>query len=489
MDTSQIVHLSLNLVAVAAFMAVGALMVKRRVPPAQMGGPFISIGILFTFAGILHGLLGFDTGDIEGSVPTLLDGIKTAFLTSVVGMGLAILARVYAIATAREDGPSGPSGEQFIAVMREQQTTLARIEKSMGGDGDHSILTQLRLANSTMTSLKAETTGMRTDLNAFARKLSEQSTDAIITALENVIRDFNTQLNEQFGDNFKQLNQGVERLVGWMEQHERLITASHQALRVATQSLNTTSTTLTHSAKSMKTAASSMSQVEQASKAVFQVARDTAVVVSELSRRLSGLSGDSQALAQSAASLHNAITQLNEANKGLTKALDAWHGLANESAGATAQVQAMVRSVAEHSQAVRAEHEGLIKQLRVRTQRMAKELMNAQQQFFRVQEAQLDAAAKRHGEALAAAHRSVMEQAQQDLRRSGELNHESIQNQLRTLDRGLEEELTKALQAMAGKLASLSEKFAADYRPLTEQLARVVRLAEDVERQRGGRRG
>lgn len=47
---------------------------------------FASLGVLGTFVGITFGLLFFDTYDLEKSVPALLDGMKSAFFTSIVGM-------------------------------------------------------------------------------------------------------------------------------------------------------------------------------------------------------------------------------------------------------------------------------------------------------------------------------------------------------------------------------------------------------------------
>jgi hypothetical protein len=49
----------------------------------------VSLGILGTFSGIVIGLWQFDTTDIEGSVPKLLDGLKLAFLTSIFGIGIS----------------------------------------------------------------------------------------------------------------------------------------------------------------------------------------------------------------------------------------------------------------------------------------------------------------------------------------------------------------------------------------------------------------
>jgi GTPase involved in cell partitioning and DNA repair len=54
----------------------------------------MSIGIFGTFVGILLGLLDFDTHNIEASVPVLLDGLKTAFITSLFGIGLNVILSV-----------------------------------------------------------------------------------------------------------------------------------------------------------------------------------------------------------------------------------------------------------------------------------------------------------------------------------------------------------------------------------------------------------
>lgn len=45
-----------------------------------------TLGVLGTFAGITLGLLFFDTKDLTQSIPLLLDGLKTAFFTSLAGM-------------------------------------------------------------------------------------------------------------------------------------------------------------------------------------------------------------------------------------------------------------------------------------------------------------------------------------------------------------------------------------------------------------------
>jgi hypothetical protein len=54
----------------------------------------INIGVLGTFTGIVLGLLDFDTQNIIESVPPLLEGLKLAFLTSILGLSLSVFLSV-----------------------------------------------------------------------------------------------------------------------------------------------------------------------------------------------------------------------------------------------------------------------------------------------------------------------------------------------------------------------------------------------------------
>lgn len=61
----------------------------------QLPSVISTLGVLGTFLGITKGLMSFDTKDLDKSIPLLLDGLKTAFFTSLLGMlGSLILNRV-----------------------------------------------------------------------------------------------------------------------------------------------------------------------------------------------------------------------------------------------------------------------------------------------------------------------------------------------------------------------------------------------------------
>jgi len=54
----------------------------------------VSVGVLGTFVGIFIGLQNFNPEDIMHSVNDILSGLKTAFFTSIVGMGVALILSV-----------------------------------------------------------------------------------------------------------------------------------------------------------------------------------------------------------------------------------------------------------------------------------------------------------------------------------------------------------------------------------------------------------
>jgi len=57
-------------------------------------GTLVGLGLLGTFLGLTFGIKDFDSSDaqhIQGSIETLLGGMGTAFLTSLIGMGLSIV--------------------------------------------------------------------------------------------------------------------------------------------------------------------------------------------------------------------------------------------------------------------------------------------------------------------------------------------------------------------------------------------------------------
>lgn len=145
----------------------------------------VSLGVLGTFVGIAIGLFTFDTLNVKDSMPQLLEGLKTAFITSGVGIFFSIIISIFK--------PQKKADSSIDTIVLNQERIIQTLEKSL----EHIAKT----ANSEMVS-----------------------------QLEKIVKDFNNNLNEQFGDNFKQLNMAVKSMIVWQENYKSSIKEYEESL-------------------------------------------------------------------------------------------------------------------------------------------------------------------------------------------------------------------------------------------------------------------
>lgn len=191
-------------------------------------GPTIltTTGIFATFFGIALGLADFDAANIQASIPTLLAGLKTAFWASVAGVGGALTIKFRHFFTNTEQKTTD-SENQEKATSADLVELLQNIQQSLVGNNDSTLVSQLKLTrqdtNDRLDTIK------NIQLESL-RKLSEIGSKPLVETLRDVIKDFNSKLTEQFGDNFKQLNEAVGKLLIWQSQykaHIETITERH----------------------------------------------------------------------------------------------------------------------------------------------------------------------------------------------------------------------------------------------------------------------
>lgn len=254
-------------------------------------GIIAALGIIGTFFGIFMGLMGFNSNDLEASVPNLINGMRTAFFTSLLGLTLSNILRVVkAYKNSRlnkknsnkEDDVSleriaelmnliknsvVQSNEELVNNIKEmnkgQETTQKKNEESMDrmvkalvGDSETSMTTQMKLLRTDLVDSQREAQNLLnngldkmvtqlgnlvesnnsiskeiekgneeliTEFRSFAEDMAENNMKAFIDAIEKSIKDLNTQLKEQFGENFKQLNIAVEKLLEWQIHYKETV--------------------------------------------------------------------------------------------------------------------------------------------------------------------------------------------------------------------------------------------------------------------------
>ncbi|MBN8549113.1 MAG: hypothetical protein J0M12_07360 [Deltaproteobacteria bacterium] len=168
--------------------------------------PIVSIGLFGTFFGVLVGLYGFDTKDITKSVPHLLEGLKFAFAISVLGMFLSLSLSII---------------EKFTGQVGEDADVLRSIEQKMGSllatiEAPSAMVREFREMKS---FLKEHLGQINSSLEKALLQLAKGATSEVIQALQTIITEFNKNLEDQFGENFKELNVACHKLVQWQEKY------------------------------------------------------------------------------------------------------------------------------------------------------------------------------------------------------------------------------------------------------------------------------
>ena len=359
-----------NVTLVIVLSLVGVMLVWGIIKPTRRGrivalfpNLAVSLGILGTFVGVLIGLWRFDVTDISNSIPVLLGGLRTAFITSIAGLIVSIILKgVYAHADSQAD----PDPE-------------------------------------------------REALESFARQLAELSTTTIAETLKNVVEDFNAHLNELVSESFRELSSAMVKLTEWQQNYR-------ESMDDMEGNIKHLMSTMTESVGILERAARDIAQIDDRFASITRSSAELAVVGRDLAAIAENLGEQSSVLRESLVAIQKVGEDARSVLPSMSTHIDALTGQLEES------VQQATQGLSSQSARVL--------------------------EFVEDAIGRIESADQKQAEAVSAS--------------------------LRELDRSLEDQLTKALNSLAGRMASLSAKFAEDYGPLTEHLREVVRIAETV---------
>lgn len=407
----------------------------------------ISMGILGTFLGIFLGLMKFDPDDIKNSVPNLIGGMQFAFGSSVAGMFFALLIKakfifinkkmreersretteenaydiesvLNAILEIRSSVSGGKDSllAQFQSLREDLNEDVKKISKAISGDDDSSVVTQVKLFRG---ESRDELKKMNQAVDKFYDEIAGKSTDVLLEALKIIIADFNKNLNEQFGENFKELNQAVGKILEWQNQYREQL-----AIMIEAQG---------QTSENMRIATNAFNELMEKAKSLTTIGTDFRVIVNDLSSLL-------QALEQQRNDISNHIQLFadisEKASTGLPKVEEKINQLS----------QKLIDAIGIHSSRINDHLEATISKSGDLNRQML--------------------------EAMARNNEELNQHIEQAVERTNQ--------QVVKLDQAMSEELTKALEAFGQQLASLSQTFVRDYTPLTERLKEVVQLSKGL---------
>ena len=177
----------------------------------------ISVGVLFTFVGIAISLMYFDTNPetMAQSIEVFLDGMKTAFYTSIVGMMAAIIIKyIQAGVEAKEDVEYRESLENIKAMNSSLKEVVAELKAVRNSTENN---TTSDVANN--VQLRKEISALNTAFRDFITSYN--------TSQENVNKKV-----EEYGESFRQLNASVQDLNKWQSEYKNIVDESIKELNV-----------------------------------------------------------------------------------------------------------------------------------------------------------------------------------------------------------------------------------------------------------------
>lgn len=431
-------------IGVAIVIFVLPYFVKNKFERSQVAGIVLSLGITGTFVGVFIGLVNFDESDLTASVPLLLAGLKTAFITSIAGLAANIILRsmpfLYGYEKEINDDEANNVGRDLTAAI--QQLTY-----SVSGDGETTLITQLQKLRTTNSDGFNK---MHGSFEEFAEKMVADSTQSLIDSLTKVMEDFNAKINEQFGENFKQLNAAVGAMVTWQDKHKDMVERQHEEYKgVVDQTRLKYDEQFESQSKQFKEQFESQSNIiKEQSKTQLDEFRkqyqEQTNLISSVQQSLALIKSDFSIMQTQSSSFQTTSDKLYQTLNDFNIGVSRFAELGDKAKSSLPIIEQNLNSITESTN-----------------------------NFVRNNLSDL----KSNYEEYAQSQKEILSRTKREVESMISDNKDRIEN----LDKALEDELNKALENLGSNLSSLSNQFVNDYQPLTQQLRRVLEIAKNLE--------
>lgn len=202
---------------------------------------FTTLGIFGTFLGIAFGLWKFNVNNIDDSIPELLSGLKTAFVTSIIGITLSLIFSkiVEGISFSTEQKEEKQfdllsAVNKLIEISRENTSLVSAkfdtlIEISINQNKNYTDFSTQNASDfeKLRTELSVHYEKLSNEFEKFANVLGEINTEAMVKSIEKALSGFNERFNELIErlvkENFEELNQSVLKLNDWQQEHKEQV--------------------------------------------------------------------------------------------------------------------------------------------------------------------------------------------------------------------------------------------------------------------------
>lgn len=502
-----------------------------------------SLGILGTFLGIVLGLLEFNTTNVESSIVKLLDGLKVAFITSVIGILGSITLKFLINANIITPKITENSKIQDIDIsdlyniMNMQNENLIKLQNVLSDNQESSIIGQIKLMRSDITdnnkknneqililsqhlntivelgnyqkeSFNGFQFNLWNKLQDFADMLSKSATEQVIEALNSVIKDFNEKLTEQFGENFKQLNNAVIKLVDWQENYKNQLEQMKNQFDLSVDSMSGMEKSIEQISTHSKSIPESMSnlevvintnqtQVEELNRhlEVFKDMRDKAVeavpaIKEQVEKTLEGFSNASNEIMTSIASstdkisvtlVQNAENFADNVSKTNGALVDSSDTLKSSSSQIREQLDATILDLNKHVRIMIEDLSNNSKEISTNFKAVGESLEEELTKTNKKFNTMLDESTSKLQVSIENLSNEQLKQTKKVLDGLDSTIKDiltdtgaSVSNQVKLMDEIAAKEIENVMNAMGTALARISNQFTNDYQKLVTEMKKVI---------------
>ncbi|MBW1650895.1 MAG: MotA/TolQ/ExbB proton channel family protein [Deltaproteobacteria bacterium] len=385
----------------------------------------VSIGILGTFYGVFIGLLNFDVSKINDSIPKLLEGLKLAFTTSIAGLIASIILKfVFEFKATLEDSKNNVQQDDPVELLKEIVSGINSLEKS-SREVEKSIVSCFRSDEeysliSQLKLIRQEIIDTKREMSDSFENFAEKIAESNTDALIKALEKVINEFNVKLNE---LTNESFKNLSAAMikltEWQENYKTYIDQTEDKINTLLNQMSQTVT-------------------------VLNDTSERISKIDNNLENIDSTLSGISVSAEDISNHLESLKLQNEVLKETITSIKQIGEEAKRVLPTINEQLNNLTD--------------KLETSVLKVTKKL-----------------------ESNSSVVTDFVNDSTKDIQKAVDSYTEKIQSSIEDIDKGLEEELSKALNSLAGSLASLSAKFVEDYEPLTERLREIVKLSEKID--------
>ena len=398
--------------------------VEDALTPIQTSLIDVQTGVLTKFEELATTVSEKQNELLNGILPLL-----TAIQNSLIDTEIGVLTKLETLTTTVSD--------KHDALLNGTVPALTTIQDSLI-DTETGVLRKLETLAATVSD---EHDKLRTEFETFSNNVAESitklATNELIEALSKVIEEFNAKITEQFGDNFKQLNEAVGKTVEWQQQYREEMNELTDAFLLALEGIE-------KSEDALQNVANSSSAIVERSNSIVSCAEKLEPIIHTMNDQLEVFSTLRQNAIEAFPFIEERLKELttrfsSTVQEAITNSQTSMDTQREAFQGQSDQLQNIVNGLDGFTEKI----EGLTQNVSVTVENLSTSL-------------------------------DIQKRATDDLMRVFVSMHSILQTTL-------EQELPESINAVARKLAALSEKFVEDYTKITDGFREVLMVVERTQ--------